>query len=149
MLSGMTAAQNRSQQSVGAQTPSVEQIARQKTDRQIKELSLDKDQADRLYRANLENVKAHRKMHDNKRDFEQKQRADMQKHEEQLRTSAAKILTPEQYAIWEASERSHKRDGSVKPAHRKGYQGKPMGCRGKCDSDKRHKPHRQGAQSGK
>lgn len=142
MLSGMAAAQNRSQQSVGAQAPSVEQIARQKTDRQIKELSLDKDQADRLYRANLENAKAHRKMQENKRDFEQK-------HEEQLRTSAAKILTPEQYALWEASERSHKRDGSVKPAHRKGYQGKPMGCRGKCDSDKRHKPHRQGAQSGK
>lgn len=149
MLSGMAAAQNRSQQSVGAQAPSVEQIARQKTDRQIKELSLDKDQADRLYRANLEDAKAHRKMHENKRDFEQKQRADMQKHEEQLCTSAAKILTPEQYALWEASERSHKRDGSVKPAHRKGYQGKPMGCRGKCDSDKRHKPHRQGAQSGK
>ena len=139
MLSGMATAQNKSQRNDKTQTPTVEQIARQKTDKQTKELSLNSDQAEKLYQANLQDAKAHNKMRENKRKFEEQQRADMQKHREQLRTSAGKILTPEQYAKWEASEKSPKRDGDIRQSRNKGYQGKPMGCQGKCGSNKQGK----------
>lgn len=138
MLAGTTTAQNKSQQNgkTQMQAQTAEQIARQKTDKQTKELSLNSDQAEKLYQANLQDAKAHHKMRENKRNFEEQQRAEMQKHKEQLRTSAGKILTPEQYAKWEASEKAPKHDGEVKQSHRKGYNGKPMGCRGKCNQGK-------------
>ncbi|MDE7129786.1 MAG: hypothetical protein K2O07_05680, partial [Alistipes sp.] len=88
MLSGMATAQNKSQRNDKTQTPTIEQIARQKTDKQTKELSLNNDQAEKLYQANLQDAKAHNKMREDKRKFEEQQRADMQKHREQLRTSA-------------------------------------------------------------
>ena len=136
MLSGMATAQDKSNRNDKKQQPSAEQMARQKTDRQIKALSLNDDQAEKLYQANLKDIESHNKMRDNKRKFEEQQRADMQKHKDQLRNSAGKILTPEQYAKWEASEKSSQPKHEARQSRHNGYQGKPMGCRGKCGSGK-------------
>lgn len=141
MLSGMATAQNESQWNDKTQHLTAEQIARRKTDKQIAELSLNKEQAEKLYKANLQDIESHNKMRENRRNFEEQQRADMQKHNERLRNSVGKILTPEQYAKWEASEKSAKSKHEVGQSHRNGYRGKPMGCRGKCGSGDKHSQH--------
>lgn len=141
MLSTTAAAHDKSQRNDKQQHPTAEQLARHKTDKQTKELSLNESQAEELYKANLKNIEAHRKMHEERRQFEQQQRADMQKHNEKLRNSAGKILTPEQYAKWETAEKSRESKPQVEQSRRHGYQGRPMGCRGRCSSGKHDPKH--------
>lgn len=141
MLSASATANSKPQRNDKHQHPTAEQMARHKTDKQIKELSLNESQAEELYKANLKNIEAHHKLRENKRDFEQQQRTEMQRHNEKLRNSAGKILTPEQYAAWEAAEKSREPKPQVEQHRRHGYQGRPMGCRGKCDSSERRSHH--------
>lgn len=144
-LSGMTTAQNEQPKGERKAQLTAEQMAQQITDKQTKELSLDAEQSKKLYEANLQQAQSQKQMREAKHDFDEQQRAEMQQQREALDNTMREILTPEQYAKWEAAEKSHRPHDNVKGGPHKGYDGKPMGCNGKKCGDKGRKQKNAGS----
>ena len=129
--------------------PTVEQMAKMRTDRMAKELNLTQEQQKQLYDLNLTNISAAQKKAESAR-------SDMEAARKSNDAQMQKILTPDQYQKWGEMQKRHAEMGRAKgqhggwrgqgpkgpdgpkgpaPEHRHG-KGKKGGPKGDCCKDK-------------
>lgn len=133
MMTVSVSAQERNTENRERQKPTAEQMAQRLTDRMTEKLNLTPEQAKQVYALNYDRILAHEKSAENRR-------ADMAAQRENTAASMQKILTPEQYAAWQANmEQARKNHGKAVGQHG-GWKGRGKKCcdnsQGECCKDK-------------
>lgn len=94
-VSASAFAQNGDTDVTKRQKPTAEQMAQRRTERMTKELNLTDEQAKQVYKFNYDMITEHARRRDAKQ-------ADMETAHQKADARLQKILTPEQYAAWQA-----------------------------------------------